>query len=133
MSRLGCRCGHIIRDQTNSLPYKGSVLPDVRHDLFFNWVSHETQSYVAAALGGSADQWLLDKGYTPDYVALKLNHGEVLHDHIHTHYLDLKRDIYECEACGRIHMETMSDNNFVSYMPDSGKFNAVLAEGSNET
>jgi hypothetical protein len=67
----------------------------------------------------------------PDYVALKPNHGEVLHDHIHKHHLSLARAIFEGEACARTHAETVS-KTFVGYMPDSGKVNAVLAGAANE-
>lgn len=28
MSKLGCVCGHVIRDQTDNLPYKGFILRD---------------------------------------------------------------------------------------------------------
>ena len=28
MSKLGCICGHVIRDQTDYIPYKASFIPD---------------------------------------------------------------------------------------------------------
>jgi hypothetical protein len=127
MSKLGCGCGHVIRDQADNLPYKGHVLLDVQHATFFDWLARETQSYVEAARAGAVEQWLLGRGYTQDYVALKLSHGDVLGDRIHARFCELKRDLYECEGCGRLHMETAEDNRFVGYAPDNGKVNAVLA------
>ena len=127
MSKLGCRCGHVIYDQTDSLPYKGYMLTDSDDTLFFDWLVEEAQSYVAAAQQGAIDQWLIDRGYSPDYRALKLNHGHILHDHIHQRYCTLRRDLYECEACGRVHVETTS-NQFASYAPDNGMVNAVMVE-----
>ena len=126
MSKLGCKCGHVIHDQTDHLSYKGYLLPDIYYAAFFDWLVQELQSYVAAAEAGATEQWLRDKGYTPDYVALKLNHGHALQDHIHAQFCTLKRDVYECEACGRIHVETATDNQFAGYAPDSGMVNAVL-------
>jgi hypothetical protein len=61
MSKLGCKCGHIIRDQTCNIPYKGHVLPDVRHATFFDWLAEEMQSYVKAAQTHRVEQWLLDR------------------------------------------------------------------------
>jgi hypothetical protein len=127
MSKLGCECGHVIRDQTDNIPYKGHVLPDVKNNTFFDWLVEETQSYVEAAQAGRVEQWLLERGYTQDYVNLRLSHGDVLHDHIHSQFCKLKRDLYECEACGRIYMQTLEENQFVGYAPDNGKVNAILA------
>jgi len=127
MSKLGCKCGHVISDQTDNIPYKGHVLADVRYETFFVWLIEETQSYVEAAQAGRVEQWLLERGYEQDYVDLKLSHGDVLHDHIDAHFRMVKRDMYECEACGRIHMETREDNRFVGYAPDNGKVNAIFA------
>src|SRR5262245_33561578 len=98
MSKLGCKCGHVIHDQTDHLSYKGYLLPDIYYAAFFDWLVQELQGYVAAAEAGATEQWLRDKGYTPDYVALKLNHGHALQDHIHAQFCTLKRDVYECEA-----------------------------------
>lgn len=28
MSKLGCTCGHVIRDNTDYLPHKASFIPD---------------------------------------------------------------------------------------------------------
>ena len=115
MSKMGCVCGHVIRDQTDYLPYKATVLPDELLISFFEWVEEETQSYVEAALANSVGEWLLAKGYTADYVALKLKHGEVLHDHIAIQYRDLSRDAYQCTACRRIHVQRSGTQRFVSF------------------
>ena len=126
MSKLGCICGYTIPDNTGGLPYKAALLKDARNEAFFDWVVSETQSYVVAAQLGQVRQWLLDKGYPEDYANLELDHGNVLHDHIHSHYLVNKRDVYECLGCGRIHIET-TDNCFVAYAPDGKAVEHVLA------
>lgn len=35
MSKLGCTCGHIIRDQTDRLPYKARFLRDYDTDAVY--------------------------------------------------------------------------------------------------
>lgn len=126
MSKLGCACGHVIPDQTDNLPYKGHLLPDLYHDEFFDWMADQAASYVAAARSGQTEAWLMERGYGQDYVDLKLSDAEVLHDRIHTRFLSLKRDVYECGGCGRLHVETRENNRFMGYAPDNRKINAVL-------
>ena len=128
MSKLACTCGKTIRDVSDSLPYKASFLPDVNSDPFFEWVIDETQSFVTAALNGRVDEWLLQKGYGKGYVDLKLSHGSIMHDHIHSKYLSLSRDMYECKECGRILVEQSTKNQFTAYAPDSATYNRVLAD-----
>ncbi len=132
MSKLGCTCGHTIRDQTDHSPYKGHVLPDIHHDAFFDWIAEETLSYMAAARNGQTQAWLLDRGYTQGYIDLNLSDADVLHDRIHTRFLKFKRDMYECNKCGRIHVETREDNHFVSFGPDNQKLNAILTAGPDD-
>jgi hypothetical protein len=128
MSKLGCPCGNTIRDGTSGLPHKASLLKDSLHESFSDWLVQEIQSYVTAVECRGVREWLMGRGYGEDFIALQLDHGNVLHDHIHTKYLCLKRDVYECHACGRIHVETKEDNMFVAYAPESRKKNGALSE-----
>jgi len=128
MSKLGCACGHIIRDQTDGLPYKASLLRDTVLTTFFDWLAEETQSYVVATETGAVDAWLSARGYGAGYIALNLSHGQILHDHIHTQYILAKRDMYECTNCGRVHVETSQPNAFVSYSPDNLSKKGLLDE-----
>lgn len=125
MSRLGCKCGHIIRDHSDGLPYKASFLKDQQKEGFTDWMVRETQSYVVAAQTGSVKTWLLERGYNEEYINLQLSHGDIMHDHIYSKYLDLKRDLYECQNCGRLHVE-ISNDKFRAYFPDSGGRNEVF-------
>lgn len=128
MSKLGCVCGHTIRDQSNALPYKASLLRDIDQDRFFDWLIEETQSFVEAAQRGAVDAWLLEKGYGQEYVLLKLPHGHILHDHIHSQYVEYKRDLYECTNCGRVLIETAQSNAFASFSPDKQPAGNLLSE-----
>ncbi len=128
MAKIGCTCGHTIRDQTDSLPYKASLLRDVDRGPFFDWLIEEAQSFVDAAQRGTVDAWLLEKGYGPGYVALNLTHGHILHDHIHSKYLEYERDVYECTNCGRVLIETSQPNNFASFSPDVHSAKNLLSD-----
>lgn len=132
MGKLGCSCGHVISDGTDNLPYKARVLPDLNDEQFFDWVAERVASYVEAVQQGRVEQWLSESGFGPGYAELNLGHRETLSDLIYSRFLSLQRGIYECEACGRVHIETREQNHFVSYAPDSGRMNAVLATGSED-
>ena len=132
MSKLLCTCGNTIRDNTSSLPYKAAFLKDVDCEPFSDWFVGEIQSYVTAVEQGEVHRWLLDRGYSEEYIALGLDHGNLLHDHIHGQFIALRRTAYECTACGRLHMETAKDNSFVTYTPGSAGKKAVFATKSEE-
>jgi hypothetical protein len=102
------------------------MLKDSESEEFFDWLTAETQSYVVAAQTGTVPEWLAEKGYSADYAGLMLDHGNVLHDHIHGRWCMVKRDLYECEACGRIQIEA-EDNVFTGYTSDNEKYNQILA------
>lgn len=131
MSKLGCPCGNTIRDNTNGLPYKAHLLKDSLCESFWAWLVIELQSYVAAAEQGSVRAWLTSRRYTEDYVSLELDHGNVLHDHLHSKFLEFERSVYECSVCGRLLVESVEDNQFVSYSPDTNKNNEVLTSIAN--
>jgi len=107
------------------LPYKATLLRDKDNEAFFNWLTDEIQSYVLSAQGEKVREWIIEKGFSEEYAALGLDHGNIMRDHIHTHYLGKKRDVYECAKCGRLHVEHL-ENSFFSYTSDSGANNSAL-------
>lgn len=126
MSKISCLCGNTIRDNTDSLPYKARILKDTAYGPFFDWLVSEVQSYVVAVEQGETSDWLVSRGYSSDYIGLQLDHGNVLHDHLHTRLHGLERTAYECTACGRLLIETAEDNRFETYAPASGRYGGIL-------
>ncbi len=100
----------IIGNYTDNIPDKGPALPDVLQYTFFDWLAKETQSHVEAAQAGRVERRLLERDYRQDYVDRKLS--QVLHDRILWQLGELKRDLYDCEAYGRIYIETRDGNQF---------------------
>lgn len=127
MSRFACNYGKLISDNTDALPYKASMIADVNINPFFDWLQEATESFVAAARDGKVDAWQLAQGYPQEYVDLRLSHGAILHDHIHSRYIDITRDLYECTQCGRIHIERSANNRLANFAPEDGMYQRVLA------
>jgi hypothetical protein len=127
MSKIGCICGHVILDQTDDLPYKATLLPDAHNDEYWSLVNLEIQSYFDAISAGSLNDWLAARGLS--FSGISSNHGSILRRRLSSLYSNFSKDVYECESCGRLHVE-FEGNRFLPYSADSGKLNRVLSEFS---
>ncbi|WP_157008340.1 hypothetical protein [Xenophilus azovorans] len=125
MSKLLCECGYVIRDHELGLDYKARLISDKDIVEFFAWIANETQEYVTAVQAGEVKKWLIEKGYGEDYANLGLDHGNILHDHLYGKFLDMKKDVYECLQCGRLHIER-KNNTFLSFSPPNKLFNGLF-------
>lgn len=111
MSKLGCRCGHVIVDQTDQLPYRGSFISAVDEDNYFDEIE---------AILNSLQHF--DSSSAQSY--------NQLIDKITSAYIQNSRDIYECTQCGRVWMKT-SNNYFTPFRSESGKYEAILVAAPN--
>ncbi|AWL28859.1 hypothetical protein DJ533_09905 [Acinetobacter defluvii] len=107
MSKLGCECGYVIRDNTDDLPHKASFIPDKLDYQMLDEIKTRIENYKE-----------------------KLNLGEKVYDDylfdlISTVDLKFRKDIYECINCGRLWLQTAS-GNFISYLSETGKYEAIL-------
>ncbi|WP_428380856.1 hypothetical protein [Nevskia ramosa] len=91
MSDLKCKCGHIITDGTDNLPYKGEVISDQDWEAVWGAISELRQSSSDTCCDA--------------ITGIRIAHG---------------RDIYECLRCGRLWVECEPGaNEFVSFSPDT--------------
>jgi hypothetical protein len=125
MSRLRCECGYVIQDHNIGLDYKAEIISDVDIFYFFEWMTSEIQEYVTSVQMGETEKWMLSKGFGKDYVDLCLDHGNVLHDRLHSKFVEIKKDVYECVQCGRLHLER-ENQNFLSFSPKNKLFNDLF-------
>ncbi|KTC36636.1 MAG: hypothetical protein ACN6QY_16990 [Pseudomonas sp.] len=123
MSKLACRCGHVIVDQTDGLPYKAAVLPDGQEQAFFNAATQLANDLLVAAGAGKVDE-LLDREYTQG--PWRPRPCEYFEDRLSSSYLACTSTAYECSRCGRLWLQKPGLEVFVSFTPDSGHYEAVL-------
>jgi hypothetical protein len=126
MSKIGCVCGYVIRDQTDSLPYKAGLTLDVDLIEINQFIDSEVRDYVEAVKAGTVDEWLSVRGVSQAYLDLGFRHEQVLYDCVFSLSRRRQKTVYECESCGRLLVEGV-DNQFLSYLPDSGRKNGVLS------
>ncbi len=130
MSKLGCLCGHTIRDQTDFLPYKAYIREDEDTQKPIELLADTlARYYEAREQGQEAEvefirQFYLSRG-EPEEVAdsnVKYLEGKplstVLFDLIFPFWSNYEREIFECERCGRLKVQT-ERNLFVSYLPET--------------
>ena len=86
MTKLLCKCEHVISDTTDDLPYKGEIVADADWEAVWGRISE-----LGAA--GIAD-------FTDKISAIRLEHC---------------RTAYECQNCGRLWVQkSPGSNTFVS-------------------
>jgi len=129
MSKLGCRCGHVITDQTDSLPYKASLLRDEVENEFWDEVHRELKPLVESAESG-------DKAAIADALGqffTSFSAADELQDRISSLYIQRMSTAYECQKCGRLWVQKQDSEKFVSYVPEEGTYGAILAAASGES
>jgi hypothetical protein len=115
MSKLGCACGNVIYDQTDDLPYKGKIIRDKHSGAEFEEMVGVVASYVQAAREGKSQDWLMRRD--EEYAKLGLDDTSIIYDLISLFFLDNSLDIYQCDECGRIHIQK-ENNRFISFKPE---------------
>ena len=125
MSKLGCTCGHTIRDQTDCLPYKGRFLRDYDIDAVCDAIERECEALIAAVVAGDRESWL--RRHFLEMYPRDLPNGAVFHDFVSSLLREFLDVVYECEACGRLWVQRPgTDNEFASFAPEAGKVERVL-------
>jgi hypothetical protein len=125
MGKLKCKCGHIIVDQTDNLSYKGYILPDNELDNFFSFFEETIDKFSNAIKTNSRIEWIKQNFSFPPYPT-NLNDSSMIHDLLSGRLIDKVQDIFECENCGRIAIETGQKNNFKFYAPDDENTKGIL-------
>ncbi|MDQ2772629.1 MAG: hypothetical protein M3Y54_19260 [Bacteroidota bacterium] len=125
MSKLGCECGHIIVDQTEDLPYKADYIPDKLVFSVHEEAIHAIGLFVEAITNNSREMWIANF-FDADYAALNLTNEQIISDLSGRFYSAIRRTMYQCENCGRIHIQKRNTNYFSSFLPETDKANNIL-------
>jgi len=112
MSKLGCRCGAIIRDQTDDLPYKGEILKDQDRNAFLDGMLDEIVGYIAAVRNGTTEAWYASRpglSVRPD--------SWLIDDILSAGLVKFGVEVFECPECGRLWVQKGVESlEFVSFV-----------------
>jgi hypothetical protein len=122
VSKFGCTCGHVIVDQTDNLPYKGQVLKDQDHEVFFASTADALVAYLAGVRSGDPTEWHRKwpflRGKTDEHVAWSL---------MGWFWRKFVVDVYECEQCGRLWVQEGTESHrFLPFTREEGSAGRVL-------
>lgn len=123
MSKLGCICGHVIVDQTDSLPYKAELLRADREEVFYDRVEALFASMRIAMAEGRLSE-LLHEAYGS---WLPVKEDVFFIEKLSSLTGEFFTTMYECEACGRLWVQRPNDPHFISYSPDGGRPQRILS------
>ena len=125
MSKLLCSCGHVIVDQTDDLPYKARLVRDSDAGEFLEAVAAGAAGLADSVANGTVEQRVdtaFGSGYPRD-----LGTADMFSDFVTGEDLKIRRDVYQCEKCGRLYVEEgPGTNTFFGFSPDEGTPKAVF-------
>ena len=126
MSKLGCKCGHTIVDQEDSLSHKAQLIPDKCFDEFFDRIELAIKELIEATKNGKREDWIKKNFSVPPY-PMDLREEQMIDDIFGNYYFDLSKDVLQCEKCGRIYVEK-ENNRFISFLPEDDNWKDILSK-----
>lgn len=124
MSKLGCVCGHTIRDNTLSLSYKAQFIRDQDLESYSDW-TEPVNAFIEAIKAGKREQWIANY-FSKSYPAT-LSNGSIIGDIISEFNLNFRDTLYQCENCGRVKIQVQDKNLFASFAPESEDCQNIFA------
>ncbi|WP_022803285.1 hypothetical protein [Deinococcus ficus] len=115
--QFACRCGHVIKDQTDGLPYKGWVTRD-KHEALMAAASKRIEDFLQATLAGTRHAWVAAH-FGEDYARAVTPDEAVIFDLLSTAMDPVRLPLYSCDQCGRLWLR--SHNRLLSYLPEDGE------------
>lgn len=116
--KLSCECGHVIRDQTDNLPYKARFIRDQDDEVYHTYDEH-IADFIDAIQAGKRAQWI--KNHFSDIYPTDISNAAVVNDIITNYELNYEGDMYQCENCGRILIQVEDKNLYASFLPQDEK------------
>ncbi len=113
--KFGCRCGNVIVDGSDLLPYKASVTPDKIYISTMEAQARDISRLIEACLQGQRAAFLKER-FTPDYPK-DLDNESVIFDLMLSAQQTL--DLYQCDVCGRLHLDDRRNPRAIlSFVPE---------------
>ena len=113
--KIRCECGHVICDQTDSLPYKCDLLPDdgywdnIHQPIvdgildFVKAIAEDDRSgWLSRHFGAGYPQTLDDSSVISDFIAARMSLGPTA---------------YQCVECGMMLIPNPNSNGYLGFKP----------------
>jgi hypothetical protein len=122
--KFKCECGHVIADQTDSLPYKCDLLPDDGTWDAFHWpIVLAMVEFAKSTANGDREGWL-SRHFGTEY-SRDLDDKSVISDLI-SGYMSRLRTMYQCTECGSLFIQKRLGGEFVMFKPADDDWHDIL-------
>src|ERR1700754_1425748 len=118
MEKLRCKCGHVIVDQTDNIPYKRYILPVTQNVKVSDAICSYIDTLIEAIQSNKRLDWIDQNFSVPPYPT-DLKNSDMIHDLLTGKLVETTQDIFECENCGRIAIQIGQTNLFEFFKPES--------------
>lgn len=132
MSKLVCRCGNSIVDQTDFLPHKAEVLSDQDSERIWDAAADSIADFFSRSTAEARRGWITShlharEGAEPDAASVAY---QIMKRGPHR----FGRTLYECSGCGRLWLQARpGENRWISYTPDEQGERGVLRSAAETT
>jgi hypothetical protein len=125
MSKLVCRCGYSIVDQTDFLPHKAEVLSDQDSERIWDVAADAIADFFSQDGDEARRTWITSHLHARD--GAEIDAVSVVYQIMKRGPHRFGRTLYECTACGRLWLQARpGENRWVSYSPDERGERGVL-------
>jgi len=126
VSKLLCKCGHIISNTDYPSLTEGMILREKVSESFFEEIGKKISEFFHERINNNEAVWL-KKNLGEDY-PVDATVQEVVQDLVNNLLILNSLSVSECAKCGRLHVQGEPKvNEYFSYIPDSGKANSILS------
>ena len=112
MARLGCKCGHIIFDTTDNLPFKAYFYTDQNMNERWN-LTDLVGEFIKAIKNNKRDEWI--GNFWGDDYPKDMSDESYIAD-IWTRFHESQ--MYQCEKCNRLLVQKGNLNQFISFVAE---------------
>ena len=126
MSKFGCTCGNVIFDISDNSPFKACLLRNEVENAFWEEIHGEFKALIEAVESG--EKAGIANTFGESSPLAKAIGG--LERRLYGIHARRTSYVYECTDCGRLWVQKAAGNQFVSYVPEEGGYQAILSATS---
>jgi hypothetical protein len=125
VSKFKCQCGHIIATAHYPNSVEGWLYGIEAEEEFDSQVADSITAYFAAKKKEERARWI-ETFFSKDYPE-DCSDSEIVTDIIRQKTTPYLRDVLECAACGRLHVQIVpGENRYRSYRSEEGDASGIL-------
>ncbi len=126
MSKIQCKCGHVISDVACPCATEADVIGDTAYEHFDRDFTHDVASFLASTRENRRSEWIVERFGT--IYPTNLPDAEVISDLLTANFRNYAVSIAECEKCGRLWLQRrVNENDYRSFIPDEGGYELHFA------